>query len=153
MIRPDDDSSLTPLMRQYHAIKNQHPDKILFFRMGDFYEMFGEDAVKAAPILGIALTSRSQGAAEKVPLAGVPYHSADRYLARLLARGEKVVVVEQTEDPRTAKGLVKREIVEIITPGIATLQSVDDATAPSSLAALHTGSSKHMGIATLDLST
>lgn len=139
-------------MRQYHAIKDQHPDKILFFRMGDFYEMFGEDAVKAAPILGIALTSRSQGSAEKIPLAGVPYHSADRYLARLLANGEKVVVVEQTEDPRLAKGLVKRDIVEIITPGIATLQSLDDSAQPASLAAVYFTGGRQMGIATLNLS-
>ena len=88
-----DDSSLTPLMRQFHAVKEQHPDKILFFRMGDFYEMFGDDAVKAAPILGIALTSRSHGTSERIPLAGVPHHSADRYPARLLQAGLNVVVV------------------------------------------------------------
>jgi len=74
----DKSSSLTPLMQQYHAVKAQHPDKILFFRMGDFYEMFGDDAVKAAPILEIALTSRSHGNTERIPLAGVPYHSADK---------------------------------------------------------------------------
>src|SRR5512146_234121 len=139
--------SITPLMRQYHAIKTQHPDKILFFRMGDFYEMFGDDAIKAAPILGIALTSRSHGTAERIPLAGVPYHSIDRYLARLLARGEKVVVVEQVEDPKTAKGLVKREIVEIITPGTATIESTDSDTPLACLAALCQKSDRRMGIA------
>ncbi|MEE8575828.1 MAG: DNA mismatch repair protein MutS, partial [candidate division Zixibacteria bacterium] len=93
-------SSLTPLMRQFYAIKAQHPDKILFFRMGDFYEMFGEDAEKAAPVLGIALTSRSHGASERIPLAGVPHHAAERYLTKLLKSGLKVVIVEQVEDPK-----------------------------------------------------
>ena len=99
--KSDQSSNFTPLMRQYHAIKEQHPDKILFFRMGDFYEMFGDDAVKAAPMLGIALTSRSHGNSERIPLAGVPYHAADRYLAKLVAQGEKVVFVEQVEDHRS----------------------------------------------------
>ena len=128
-------SALTPLMRQYYAVKEKHPDKILFFRMGDFYEMFGDDAVKAAPILGIALTSRSHGNTEKIPLAGVPFHSADKYLARLLSAGEKVVVVEQVEDPKTAKGIVKREIVEIYTPGTATVDGVNDDKSTTWLAA------------------
>ena len=122
MKKPAEKSSrLTPLMRQYYAVKEKHPDKILFFRMGDFYEMFGDDAVKAAPILGIALTSRAHGNSENIPLAGVPHHSAEKYLAKLLDSGEKVVVVEQVEDPKTAKGIVKREIVEILTPGTATV--------------------------------
>ena len=130
------DSSSTPLMRQFYAVKKQHPDKILFFRMGDFYEMFGDDAVKAAPILGINLTSRSHGPSERIPLAGVPYHAADRYLAKLLAAGEKVVVVEQVEDPRQAKGLVKREVVEILTPGTATIDDNSSAR-PLFLAAIY----------------
>lgn len=148
-----DGSSLTPLMRQYHAIKAQHPDKILFFRMGDFYEMFGDDAVQAAPVLGIALTSRSHGAAEKIPLAGVPYHSADRYLAKLLAKGLKVVVVEQVEDPRTAKGLVKRDIVEILTPGTATVEAAEEEIRSTYLTALFSGNGRTAGMAALDLST
>ncbi|MEW5924254.1 MAG: DNA mismatch repair protein MutS, partial [Candidatus Zixiibacteriota bacterium] len=115
---------MTPLMNQYNKIKAQYPDKILFFRMGDFYEMFGDDAIKAAPILNIALTSRGHMNGEKIPLAGVPHHSADKYLARLLEAGEKVVIVEQTEDPRQAKGVVKREVVEILTPGTATIEGV-----------------------------
>jgi DNA mismatch repair protein MutS len=147
------DSSLTPLMRQYQAIKAQHPDKILFFRMGDFYEMFGEDAVKAAPMLGIALTSRSHGTAERVPLAGVPYHAMDRYLARLSARGEKVVIVEQVEDPKTAKGIVKREIVEIVTPGTATIESAEEPSRMACLAALYAKDSNRIGIATLYIAT
>ncbi len=149
-----DDSTLTPLMRQYYAVKEQHPDKILFFRMGDFYEMFGDDAVKAAPILGIALTSRSHGSAtDRIPLAGVPYHSADKYLARLLAAGEKVVVVEQTEDPKAAKGIVKRDIVEILTPGTATIETDTSDRRPVWLAAVYEQRGKTLGLAALDLST
>jgi len=140
-------------MRQYYAVKAQHPGKILFFRMGDLYEMFGDDAVKAAPILGIALTSRSHGANERVPLAGVPYHSADKYLARLLAAGEKVVVVEQVEDPRTAKGLVKREIVEILTPGTATIEGEASDRQAVWLAAVCPRGDSALGLAALDLST
>ncbi|MCB2201408.1 DNA mismatch repair protein MutS [bacterium] len=146
-------SALTPLMRQFHAIKEQHPDKILFFRMGDFYEMFGDDAVQAAPVLGIALTSRSHGAAEKIPLAGVPYHSADRYLAKLLSKGFKVVVVEQVEDPKTAKGLVKRDIVEILTPGTATIDGAEDDTRSTFLTALYGNNGHSVGMAALDLSS
>ncbi|MBI5267874.1 MAG: DNA mismatch repair protein MutS [candidate division Zixibacteria bacterium] len=148
-----DANAFTPLMRQYQAVKAQHPDKILFFRMGDFYEMFGDDAVKAAPVLGIALTSRSHGNSERIPLAGVPYHSADRYLAKLLAHGIKVVVVEQVEDPRTAKGIVKREIVEILTPGTATIDVTDDPLRSLCLAAVCSDDGKVAGVATLDLST
>ncbi len=133
---PKKQRSITPLMQQFYAVKDKHPDKILFFRMGDFYEMFGDDAVKAAPILGITLTSRSSGAEGSIPLAGMPYHSADKYLAKLLAAGEKVVVVEQVEDPKTAKGIVKRDIVEILTPGTATIDSPELDSAPMCLAAM-----------------
>lgn len=148
--RPDGPS---PLMRQYYAVKEQHPDKILFFRMGDFYEMFGDDAVKAAPILGIALTSRSSEGEERIPLAGVPYHAAEKYLARLVEAGEKVVIVEQVEDPKTAKGIVKREIVEIITPGTATLDTPRMQSRPSYLAAVYAKNERTLGLAALDLST
>jgi DNA mismatch repair protein MutS len=150
---PHESSALTPLMRQYQAIKEQHPDKILLFRMGDFYEMFGDDAVRAAPMLGIALTSRSHGNAERIPLAGVPYHAIDRYLAKLAARGEKVVIVEQVEDPKTAKGLVKREIVEIVTPGTATLETADEESRLVSLAAVFPGKGDQLGVAMLNLAT
>ena len=143
----------SPLMRQYYAIKEQHPDKILLFRMGDFYEMFGDDAVLAAPILGIALTSRSHGKGERTPLAGVPYHSVDRYLARLLSSGHKVVVVEQVEDPKTARGLVKREVVEIMTPGTATVDAPDFASREPSLAAVCADNGKNLGLALLDINT
>ena len=139
-------------MKQFYAIKEKHPDKILFFRMGDFYEMFGEDAVHAAPILGVTLTSRSHGDTERIPLAGVPYHAGDKYLAKLLAAGEKVVVVEQVEDPKTAKGIVKRDIVEILTPGTATVEGVGDDNKPSWLASVYRRNKK-MGLAVLDLTT
>ncbi|UCC43290.1 MAG: DNA mismatch repair protein MutS [Candidatus Zixiibacteriota bacterium] len=148
--KPD---NITPLMRQFHAIKQEHPDKILFFRMGDFYEMFGDDAVRAAPILEIALTSRAHGRSERIPLAGVPYHAADKYLARLLTAGEKVVVVEQAEDPKLAKGLVKREIVEILTPGTATIGDPAAIQSPGCLAAVCGFNGKGLGMAVLDLST
>jgi len=148
-----EDSSFTPMMRQYQAVKEKHPDKILFFRMGDFYEMFGDDAIKAAPMLGIALTTRAHGSAEKIPLAGVPYHSYEKYLARLLAKGEKVVIVEQVEDPQQAKGLVKREIVEILTPGTATIGDVENDRRALWLAALYKNDNGLMGVAALDLST
>ncbi|MFZ5981846.1 MAG: DNA mismatch repair protein MutS [Candidatus Zixiibacteriota bacterium] len=147
------ENNFTPLMRQYYAIKEKHPDKILFFRMGDFYEMFGDDAIKAAPILGIALTSRSHGNSEKVPLAGVPYHAADRYLARLIEKGEKVVVVEQVEDPKLAKGLVKREIVEILTPGTAIIEGSETGRTSRTLAAVVSHGKNQMGLALLDLAT
>ncbi len=145
--------SITPLMQQFYAVKDKHPDKIIFFRMGDFYEMFGDDAIKAAPILGITLTSRSSGVEGSIPLAGMPYHSADKYLAKLLAAGEKVVVVEQVEDPKTAKGIVKRDIVEILTPGTATIDTPDFESKSISLAALYENGHKKMGMAVLDLST
>lgn len=139
-------------MEQYNRIKGEHPDEIVFFRMGDFYEMFGEDAKIASKILGIALTSRAHGKMERVPLAGVPYHSAEKYLTKLLKAGKKVVVCEQTEDPRKAKGLVKREIVEIITPGTITLDQALDSQENNYLASLFEGKDK-FGMAFIELST
>ncbi len=145
--------NLTPAMRQYHAIKEQHPDKILMFRMGDFYEMFGDDAIKAAPMLGIALTARGHGNGGKIPLAGVPYHALERYLTRLTSRGEKVVIVEQVEDPKLAKGVVKREIVEIVTPGTVTVENSEDSSSLISLAAIFPKEGRRMGVAVLNLNT
>ncbi|MFC1618084.1 hypothetical protein ACFL2B_02285 [Patescibacteria group bacterium] len=107
----------TPLMKQYKSIKNQHQDAVLFFRMGDFYEMFFEDAKIAAKILDIALTSRGKNAGEDVPLCGVPYHAVDNYLAKMVRAGKKVAVCEQVEDPAKAKGIVKRDVVRVVTPG------------------------------------
>ena len=108
----------TPMMRQYLEIKAQYPDAILFFRLGDFYEMFMEDAVTAAKVLDITLTSRNKGAAEEIPLCGIPYHSCQPYIARLVENGYKVAVCEQVEDPKTAKGIVRREVVRVVTPGL-----------------------------------
>ncbi len=113
-------------MKQYYAIKARYPDAILFFRMGDFYEMFDDDARIASEILGIALTSRDHGLGERTPLAGVPYHSAERYLSKLLRAGFKVAVCEQVEDPKLAKGIVKRDVVEVMTPGTITIDSGAD---------------------------
>ncbi len=121
--------------------------------MGDFYEMFGDDAIKAAPILNVALTSRGNIDGKKIPLAGVPYHAMDKYMARLLAAGEKVVVVEQVEDPKLARGVVKREVVEILTPGTATLEGMTEASAPLYLAAVCAESEKKLGLAYIDLTT
>ena len=139
-------------MEQYNKIKSQYADEILFFRMGDFYEMFGEDAKIASRILGIALTSRAHGKMERIPLAGVPYHSAEKYLTKLLKAGKKVVVCEQTEDPKKAKGLVKREVVEIITPGTVTLDQVLDSQENNYLVSLFEGKEKY-GLGLIDLST
>lgn len=109
-------SKLTPMMQQYLAIKKQYPDCILFFRLGDFYEMFMEDAHLASRELEIVLTSRGEGS-NRVPMCGVPYHAADSYIARLINKGYKVAICEQMEDPKAAKGIVKREVVRVITPG------------------------------------
>ncbi len=111
-------SSLTPAMRQYLEIKARYPDCILLFRMGDFYEMFFEDAVLASKLLEITLTSRDKGKEDSVPLCGFPWHAASSYIAKLIAKGHKVAVCEQMEDPRLAKGVVKREVVRVVTPGL-----------------------------------
>ncbi|UCB52601.1 MAG: DNA mismatch repair protein MutS [Candidatus Zixiibacteriota bacterium] len=139
-------------MRQYFKIKSKYPEEIVFFRMGDFYEMFGEDAKVASRILGIALTSRGQIKGEKIPLAGIPHHAGDRYLAKLLRAGKKVVVCEQVEDPKQAKGIVKRDVVEVITPGTVTVDGVIDGGESNYLASLF-GDGKRLGLSILDLTT
>src|SRR5437764_2204898 len=111
---------LTPMLEQYFEIKRQAPDAILFFRMGDFYEMFFQDAEKAAPLLDLVLTSRNKGQENESPMCGVPYHAADGYIGKLIRHGLRVAICDQTEDPAAAKGLVKREVVRIVTPGTAT---------------------------------
>ncbi|KXG10634.1 DNA mismatch repair protein MutS [Anoxybacillus rupiensis] len=110
-------ATYTPMIQQYLQIKAQYPDAFLFFRLGDFYEMFFEDAVKAAQELEITLTSRDGGAEERIPMCGVPYHSAQGYIEQLIEKGYKVAICEQVEDPKTAKGVVRREVVQLITPG------------------------------------
>ena len=113
---PQSDKALTPAMRQYRHFKDKYPDAVLFFRMGDFYEMFYDDAVLASRILGLALTSRSKGD-NAVPLAGVPYHAMESYLNRLIKAGYRVAICEQIEDPKLAKGVVKRDVVRLVTAG------------------------------------
>src|SRR5262245_11939433 len=110
----------TPLMKQFFAAKAEHPDVLLFFRMGDFYELFFDDARKAARLLDITLTQRGQSAGQPIPMAGVPHHSAEGYLARLVALGESVAICEQIGDPALAKGIVERKVVRIVTPGTVT---------------------------------
>src|SRR5438045_2508826 len=107
----------TPVMQQYRDIKARHPQTILFFRMGDFYEMFEDDAKLAARELGLTLTSRNNGGAAEVPLAGVPVKAGAEYLRRLIAKGHRVAICEQVEDPKLAKGPVRREVIETVTPG------------------------------------
>ena len=146
-------SDLTPLMRQYRETKQRHPETLLFFRVGDFYEMFYEDAVEGSRLLNIALTSRDKNKdGDHVPLCGVPYHAATAYIAKLLRAGRSVAVCEQVEDPRTAKGLVRREVVRVYTPGTLIEQTLLAPGEPNFLAALFpalTGA----GLAWLDLST
>ena len=134
--RPGEPASLTPAMRQYAEQKAQAGDAILFFRMGDFYEMFHEDARTAASVLGLTLTSRSKAGGEPIPLAGLPYHALETYLARLVRAGYKVAISEQMEDARQAKGVVKREIVRIVTPGTLTDDALLDERSENYLAAV-----------------
>ena len=137
-------------MRQYLGFKTQHPDKLLFFRMGDFYELFYEDAKKAARLLDISLTSRGKSAGDPIPMAGVPYHAADSYLAKLIKLGESVVICEQIGDPATSKGPVDREISRIITPGTVTDEALLDQLSENLLGAIFEKSGK-FGLATIDI--
>ncbi|MBQ8911646.1 MAG: DNA mismatch repair protein MutS, partial [Clostridia bacterium] len=112
--------SLSPMMSQYLEVKEQYPDALVFFRLGDFYEMFFEDAKTASKVLDLTLTGRDCGLKERAPMCGVPYHSADGYIGKLVNKGYKVVICEQMEDPKEAKGIVKRDVVRIVTPGTVT---------------------------------
>ncbi len=143
---------VTPMMQQYLQIKERYRDAILFFRLGDFYEMFFEDAHTAAKILDIALTSRNKNDESSVPLCGVPYHSAEPYIQKLLDAGHKVAVCEQVEDPATAKGVVKREVVRVITPGTVTAAEALDARGNNFLAAVCKGRDG-FGLAVTDITT
>ena len=142
----------TPLMRQYMEVKNQYSDAIVLFRMGDFYETFSEDAKITARILGIVLTKRSNGAAADVPLAGFPYHALDNYLHKLVNAGYRVAICEQVEDPKLAKGIVKREVIEVVTPGTITSEQALDQKANKYLASIYFGKS-NVGYGILDQST
>ena len=139
-------------MKQYASIKAKHPDAILLFRVGDFYETFGEDAVKAADILGITLTRRANGSASFVELAGFPYHAIDTYLPKLVRAGQRVAICEQLEDPKLTKKIVKRGITELVTPGIAINENVLEHKENNFLACVHTDKNA-AGIAFLDIST
>ena len=142
----------TPLMKQYNEIKKNYEDSILFFRLGDFYEMFFEDAVKASKELGLTLTSRNKEKDANVPLAGVPYHSASSYITKLVSKGYKVAICEQVEDPKAAKGIVKREVVKVVTPG--TFVDVDslDSKSNNYLLSIREADGK-IGIAYIDITT
>ncbi len=142
----------TPLMKQYYSIKAVHPDAILLFRVGDFYETFGEDAIKASGILGITLTRRANGAATFVELAGFPYHAVNTYLPKLVRAGERVAICEQLEDPKLVKGLVKRGVIELVTPGVALEDEILSNKENTYLASVFFGR-KNTGVAFLDIST
>lgn len=139
-------------MKQYLEMKRKHPDAILLFRVGDFYETFSDDAITASEILGITLTRRANGSASSVELAGFPHHALDSYLPKLVRAGKRVAICEQLEDPRTVKGLVKRGIIELVTPGVSNNDNVLDNRENNFLAALHFGRHE-VGVAFLDIST
>jgi len=143
---------LTPAMKQFHQFKQKYPDCILFFRMGDFYETFYEDAKVCSKVLGLTLTSRNKGD-NPIPLAGVPYHAVDGYLKKMLEAGYKVAVCEQVEDPKTAKGVVKRDIVRIVTPGTLTDDILLDAKKDNFLCAISLGAKNQTAISWVDIST
>ena len=147
-------AELTPMMRQYLEIKERHPDCILFFRLGDFYEMFADDAKLASHELDLTLTTRDRGKekSEQVPMCGVPYHSAESYIARLVARGYKVAICEQMEDPALAKGLVKRDITRIVTPGTVIESSMLDESRNNYFACVF-GEGGRYGLSFCDIST
>ena len=147
--------STTPLMQQYREIKSRHADAILLFRMGEFYEMFYEDAETASRVLGLTLTSRNNGGAAQVPLAGVPVRALNDYLRRLVQHGFRVAICEQVEDPSTAKGIVRREVVETVTPGAAFSDDLLDGSRPNFLCAIHPGAiaTDPTAVAAADVST
>jgi len=145
-------ASETPLMKQYNQIKAKHPDALLLFRVGDFYETFGEDAKRAAKVLGIVLTKRANGAASSIALAGFPHHSLDTYLPKLVRAGMRVAICDQLEDPKATKKIVKRGVTELVTPGVSYNDLVLEQGSNNFLASIYLGKSSH-GIAFLDIST
>ena len=142
----------TPLIKQYNQFKAQHPDAILLFRVGDFYETFGDDAIKTSQILGIVLTKRANGSAQSIDLAGFPHHALDTYLPKLVRAGLRVAICEQLEDPKLAKTIVKRGIIELVTPGVSTNDKVLEQKENNFLAGIHLTDSK-IGISFVDIST
>ena len=146
------DPKHTPMIAQYLAIKAQHPDILLFYRMGDFYELFFDDAKRAAELLNISLTARGKAGGDPIPMAGVPYHAAENYLAKLVKMGESVAICEQVGDPATSKGPVERQVQRIVTPGTVTDEALLDANSDSILLALHMLKG-HFGLAYIDLNS
>src|ERR1700730_13747007 len=142
----------TPLMQQHRAIRQKYPDAILLFRVGDFYETFGQDAVIASHALGITLTKRNNGAAASSDLAGFPHHALDTYLHKLVKAGYRVAICDQLEDPKAAKGIVKRGVTEMVTPGVATNDKLLEHNSNNFLAGIHF-TENNLGIAFLDIST
>jgi DNA mismatch repair protein MutS len=142
----------TPLMKQYYKIKDKHPDAVLLFRVGDFYETFGEDAIKSAEILGITLTRRANGAASYVELAGFPHHALETYLPKLVRAGQRVAICEQLEDPKMTKKIVKRGITELVTPGVSINENILENRENNFLASVHFDK-KMAGVAFMDIST
>src|SRR4051812_14767876 len=141
-------------MRQYLDAKRHHRDAIVFFRMGDFYEMFYEDALAAARALDLTLTSRSKDAGGAgIPMCGIPYHALDGYLGKLVKKGFRVAICEQVEDPKKAKGLVKREVVRVVSPGTLTDATYLEAREPAFLMSIVAGADSTIGVALIDLST
>ena len=141
----------TPLMQQYNRIKAKYPDAVLLFRVGDFYETFGEDAVKASRILGIVLTNRANGSS-KIELAGFPHHSLDTYLPKLVRSGCRVAICDQLEDPKATKKIVKRGVTELVTPGVSYNDKTLDLRSNNFLASIHI-EKQALGVAFLDVST
>ena len=142
----------TPMMQQYLKIKAEHPDQLVFYRMGDFYELFYDDAKKASRLLDISLTARGKSGGEPIPMAGIPYHSADGYIAKIVRAGESVAICEQVGDPATSKGPVERKVMRIVTPGTLSDEALLDERSDSLLIAIHTDLQKY-GIAIVDIST
>ena len=145
-------AELTPMMQQYMQIKEQNKDSILFYRLGDFYEMFFDDAKVASQELELVLTGRDCGLEERAPMCGVPFHSADSYIAKLIAKGYKVAICEQMEDPATAKGLVKRDVIRMITPGTVIESNMLEETRNNFICGIYQDSAG-AGIAFCDMST
>src|SRR5574338_1589306 len=136
-------SSDTPMMQQHKAIKQKYPDAVLLFRVGDFYETFGQDAVIASQALGITLTKRNNGAAASADLSGFPHHALDTYLHKLVKAGYRVAICDQLEDPKLAKGIVKRGVTEMVTPGTATNDKLLELGSNNFLAAIHFADEKY----------
>ncbi|MCA9007053.1 MAG: DNA mismatch repair protein MutS, partial [Planctomycetaceae bacterium] len=143
---------LTPMMERYLEVKRQNPGTLLLFRMGDFYELFNEDAEIAARILGITLTSRDKSSSNPVPMAGFPHHSLDSYLYKLIHAGYRASICDQVEDPKKAKGMVKREVTRVVTPGTLTDDALLDPHENNFLASIYFGKND-IGLAWLELST